>query len=70
MPVDSFKADQLLRTVLPPYSPDLNAIEHVFAKIKAILRKAGARTKAAHRDTIGSPDECQRYLTSSGYEFE
>jgi transposase len=30
---------------LPPYSPDLNPIEQVFAKIKAILRKAGARTK-------------------------
>ncbi len=61
---------------LPPYSPDLNPIEQVFAKIKALLRKAGARTKAALWDTIGaalhafSPDECQRYLTNSGYEFE
>ena len=56
---------------LPPYSPDLNPIEQVFAKIKALLRKAGARTKAALWDTIGaalhafSPDECQRYLTNS-----
>ena len=61
---------------LPPYSPDLNPIEQVFAKIKALLRKAGARTKAALWDTIGaalhafSPDECQRYLTNSGYEFD
>ena len=29
---------------LPPYSPDLNPIEQVFAKLKAILRKVGART--------------------------
>ena len=67
---------------LPPYSPDLNLlgldprIEQVFAKIKALLRKAGARTKAALWDTIGaalhafSPDECQRYLTNSGYAFD
>jgi len=61
---------------LPPYSPDLNPIEQVFAKIKALLRKAAARTKAALCDTIGaalhafSPDECQRYLTNSGYEFD
>jgi len=38
---------------LPPYSPDLNPIEQVFAKIKALLRKAGARTKAALWDTSG-----------------
>jgi transposase len=61
---------------LPPYSPDLNPIEQAFAKIKALLRKAGARTKAALWDTIGtalhafSPGECQRYLTNSGYEFD
>ncbi len=60
---------------LPPYSPDLNPIEQVFAKIKALLRKAGARTKAALWDAIAaalhafSPHECQRYLTNSGYEF-
>jgi transposase len=30
---------------LPPYSPDLNPIEQVFAKLKALLRKAAARTK-------------------------
>ena len=29
---------------LPPYSPDFNPIEEAFAKIKALLRKAGART--------------------------
>ncbi len=29
---------------LPPYSPDLNPIEMAFAKLKALLRKAAART--------------------------
>src|SRR3954464_14954232 len=30
---------------LPPYSPDLNPIEQLFAKLKALLRKAAARTR-------------------------
>jgi transposase len=59
---------------LPPYSPDLNPIEQVFAKLKALLRKAAARTKETLWATIGalldefSPEECQNYLTNSGYE--
>ena len=32
---------------LPPYPPDLNPIEQVFAKLKALLRKAAARTRDA-----------------------
>src|SRR5690606_33511944 len=32
---------------LPPYSPDLNPIENAFAKLKALLRKAAARTREA-----------------------
>ena len=61
---------------LPPYSPDLNPIEQAFAKLKALLRKAAARTREALWTTIGqlldtfSPDECQNYLTNSGYAFE
>ena len=35
---------------LPPYSPDLNPIEQLFAKIKALLRKAAARTLDALLD--------------------
>jgi transposase len=56
---------------LPPYSPDLNPIEQVFAKLKAGLRKAGARTRDALWNTIGrllegfSPDECRNYLANS-----
>jgi transposase len=32
---------------LPSYSPDLNPIEQLFAKLKALLRKAAARTRDA-----------------------
>jgi transposase len=38
---------------LPPYSPDLNPIEEAFAKLKALLRMAGARTREALLDAIG-----------------
>ena len=61
---------------LPPYSPDLNPIEQAFAKLKAMLRKAAARTREALWNTIGqllgtfTPAECQNYLTNSGYAFE
>ena len=61
---------------LPPYSPDLNPIEQFFAKLKALLRKVGARTKAALWDTIGvllddfKPTECRAYLANSGYDCE
>jgi len=60
---------------LPPYSPDLNPIEQLFAKLKALLRKAAARTQDALWTTIGqaldafTPAECQNYITNSGYEF-
>ena len=61
---------------LPPYSPDLNPIEQAFAKLKALLRKAAARTRGALWNTIGhlldsfSPTECRNHLANSGYEFE
>ena len=38
---------------LPPYSPDLNPIEQLFAKLKALLRKAAARTVSTLRAAIG-----------------
>ena len=59
---------------LPPYSPDFNPIEQVFAKIKALLRKAAARTLDALEAAIAAtldaflPDECANYFTNSGYE--
>ena len=59
--------------LLPPYSPDLNPIEQVFAKLKHLMRKAQERTVNALWRSIGSlldafsPDECARYLVNSGY---
>ncbi len=38
---------------LPPYSPDLNPIEEAFAKLKALLRRAGARTHGALVEAMG-----------------
>ena len=58
---------------LPPYSPDLNPIEQVFAKLKTLLRKAAERTVEATWRRIGklldhfSADECANYLVNSGY---
>jgi transposase len=51
---------------LPPYSPDLNPIEQVFAKLKSLLRTAATRTVAALWHAIGqalnafSPTECAK----------
>jgi transposase len=58
---------------LPPYSPDLNPIEQVFAKLKHLLRKAAERSFDAICDRIAllldrfSPTECANYLRNSGY---
>ena len=58
---------------LPPYSPDLNPIEQVFAKLKTMLRKAGERTVEATWRRIGSllseftPKECANYIANAGY---
>ncbi len=38
---------------LPPYSPDLNPLEEAFAKVKALLRRAGARAREALVEAIG-----------------
>ena len=59
---------------LPPYSPDLNPIEQLIAQLKALLRKAAARTKEALWTTAGQlldlimPSQCRNYLANSGYE--
>jgi transposase len=58
---------------LPKYSPDLNPIEQVFAKLKHLLRKAGARTVEAISAAIGNllqaftPTECANYFENAGY---
>ena len=58
---------------LPKYSPDLNPIEQVFAKLKHLLRKAAARTLDTVCQEIGqilgtfTPEECANYFKNSGY---
>jgi transposase len=58
---------------LPPYSPDFNPIELLFAKLKALLRKAAERSIEALWHRIGklldafSPQECANYLRHDGY---
>ena len=58
---------------LPPYSPDLNPIEQVFAKLKTLLRKADERTTDGVCTRIGrlleafTSAECASYLRNAGY---
>jgi transposase len=60
---------------LPPYSPDLNPIEQVFAKLKAMLRKTAARSLNALWTAVGtllerfSARECARYFRHAGYRL-
>src|SRR3954466_11480438 len=57
---------------LPPYSPDLNPIEQLFAKLKHLIRKAEPRTVEATWRKLGdlldlfSPAECANYLSNAG----
>lgn len=58
---------------LPPYSPDMNPIEHLFSKIKTLLRTAAERTAEDVWRRIGSiigtisPQECENYIRNLGY---
>jgi transposase len=58
---------------LPRYSPDLDPIEQAYAKLKALLRKAAARSVRGLWHRIGSfiqtfsPQECENYLRHAGY---
>lgn len=74
------KAAEAMREVgawflfLPPYSPDLNPIEMAFAKLKALIRRAAARTYDALCQAVGhvcelfSEDECDNFFKAAGYE--
>ena len=61
---------------LPPYSPDFNPIEMAFSKVKALLKKAAARTATslwdAIRDAIDAvtKDDCRGFFTAAGYQPE
>lgn len=74
------KAAALLRDAgawflfLPPYSPDLNPIEMAISKIKALVRKAAARSYDALWRAVGqvcdlfTEEECMNYFIAAGYE--
>ena len=59
---------------LPPYSPEFNPIEQIFAKLKALLRSAAARTVPDLWDAIRhafarfTPDQCHNSLAAAGYD--
>ena len=59
---------------LPPYSPDLNPIEMAFSKLKALIRKAAARTYDDLWQAVGrvcdlfSEEECYNFFRAAGYE--
>jgi len=59
---------------LPPYSPDFNPIEMAFSKLKAMLKKAAARTINDLWQVIGNlisefkPNECENYFKAAGYD--
>ena len=59
---------------LPPYSPDFNPIEQAFSKLKALLRKAAARTipdlwtAIAEAIPLFDQGECANSFNAAGYE--
>jgi len=59
---------------LPPYSPDLNPIEMAFAKLKALIRRAAARTydqlwqAAGQVCDLFTEEECYNFFKAAGYE--
>ena len=70
---EAIEATGAMLIYLPPYSPDLNPIEKAFAKIKALLRKAAARSVDALIRAIApiirtiSKAECAAYFKTAGY---
>jgi putative transposase len=70
---DAVKAAGARLWFLPKYSPDLNPIEQAFAKIKHWMRLAQKRSvdetwrHLGHLVSTFKPDECDNYLTNSGY---
>ena len=69
----ALKAKDCWFLFLPPYSPDLNPIEMAFSKLKAHLRKIGARTFDQLIRAVGdicdlfTEDECWNYFKAAGY---
>ncbi len=71
---ETIEAAGATRVFLPPYSPDFNPIEQAFAKFKALLRKAAARTiddlwaAIAEIIELFPPAQCANFFANSGYE--
>ena len=71
---DAIEARGARLLFLPPYSPDFNPIENAFAKLKALLRNAAARTVHDLSRAIGTaidaftPTECANYFAAAGYD--
>jgi transposase len=71
--IDAIEAVGARAVYLPPYSPDLNPIEQLFSKLKALLRKAAERTiprllrKIRSLLRAVSADECLNFLRHAGY---
>ena len=72
---DAIKSAGATLMYLPPYSPDLNPIETVFAKFKTLLRKAEQRTVEALWKTCGilidsfEEGECRNHIRHCGYRY-
>jgi transposase len=71
---DAIEAAGAKLLFLPPYSPDFNPIEMAFAKLKAFLRAAAARTIPDLWDALKNaldaftPNECRNYFATAGYD--
>jgi len=72
-PLHALEAAGITLLFLPAYSPDLNPIEMVFAKTKALLRKAASRTVDALWRALGkisqslTREECVNYFRHCSY---
>ena len=69
---EAIKAAKAYLLYLPSYSPDLNPIELAFSKLKALLRKAAARSLEDLEQAIAeaidqfSPQECANFFKHAG----
>jgi transposase len=65
--VEAIEAAQAKVMFLPPYSPDLNPIEMMWSKVKAILRKLKTRTKELLIDAIAFALDCVCASDAAGW---
>lgn len=71
--LDRIEAAGVKAVFLPPYSPDLNPIENMWSKVKALVRAAEARTFDLIVEAVGgalrkvTPDDCRGFFQNCGY---